>query len=322
MVSASRTLCAASAIALLAGCVSAPGAMPQSPVGLQPAQRGGSWMLPKARKLRGLIYDSDWYSGDVYVIDYQSRQLVGELTGFHEPMGQCEDSRGDVWITDQTGEDVVEYAHGGTSPLKTLQTGGYSNGCSFSPHGDLAVANLFTASGAGSIAFFKNASGTPTQYVNASQCYYVLPAGYDDKGNLYAEVSNDSANGVCELAAGGSALKAIAFNRTINDPGSVMWDGKHITLTDAVYGSGESAIYQARRSSGGLTAVGTTALGLSGCDGADIFQPFIVGKVVLGAETLCSGEPLGFWHYPAGGDAVRSLSVAAGALYVSVSFAR
>jgi hypothetical protein len=330
----SHFLIVALSIALLAGCSSMPETAPQNAqAGATLAERAGAWMMPGAAKVKSLLYASDWYHNKVYVYDYQTHEQVGTLTGFDEPMGECEDAKGDVWITNREGEEVVEYAHGGTSPLTTLQTNGYSNGCSFSPHGDLAVTNLYTASGPGNIQVFKNASGTPVEYANPSDCYYISPAGYDDKGNLYAEVTNPSSGGVCELAAGAKTLKAISFNHTINADGSVMWDGRHITLTDALYASGETAIYQARPSSRGLVLVGTTVLEAAGCNGADMYQPFIVGstntpvdrgraKTVIASEVLCSGEPIAFWHYPGGGQPHRMLDGAGAVLYPSVSFAR
>jgi hypothetical protein len=290
-------------------------------------------MLPAAYKLKALLYAADWYNGDVYVYDYKTGTLVGTLTGFDEPMGSCEDAKGDVWITSFDGNNAIEYAHGGTSPLKTLATLGYSNGCSISPHGDLAVTNVFAGSGAGNVQIFKNASGSPTEFANASQCYYLSPAGYDDKGNLYTEASSKSGNSVCELASGGTSLQLISFNQTIHAPGSIMWDGKYITLTDALYNGGgsSSAIYQATRSaSGGLVLAGTTVLSDS-CVGADVFQPFVAGtkntpveheqgSVVIGSETLCSSQALGVWHYTTGGDPFSQFSGEGALLYPSVSF--
>jgi hypothetical protein len=71
------------------------------PFGLQ--SHGESWMAPQAPKIRKPLYISDMSSDDVYVYNYKTGSLVGRLTGFYIPSGQCVDAKGDVWITDYQG---------------------------------------------------------------------------------------------------------------------------------------------------------------------------------------------------------------------------
>jgi hypothetical protein len=62
---------------------------------------GGSWMLPNAKK-KDLLYISDSFpygSNDVFVYSYPKGKLVGKLTGFNEPSGNCVDKAGNVFIT-------------------------------------------------------------------------------------------------------------------------------------------------------------------------------------------------------------------------------
>lgn len=47
---------------------------------------------------------------------------MGTLTGFNMPFGDCVDGVGDVWIINQHPPEVIEYAHGGTTPIATLTT--------------------------------------------------------------------------------------------------------------------------------------------------------------------------------------------------------
>jgi hypothetical protein len=252
---------------------------------------------------------------DNEVIEYGPSLVT--LTGFSEPYGQCVDAKGNTWITNFSGESVVEYARGGTQPIATLSTNGYSIGCSVSPNGDLAVANFSGPSGIGNIEVFKHASGTPTEYLN-EEYSYLWPPGYDNKGNLFVEGRNYyGGTAVAELTAGGSSLEPVSINQTIYFPGSVMWDGKHITLTDQDAGGNPSSpattIYQMSESdSGGLTVVGSTPL-LDNCNGSqvDVVQPFILGRkntpmnkklgqVVIGGNLSCENR-LPAWKYPAGG---------------------
>ena len=165
------------AAALLAGCggsqppIGAQGVMPQSHAATTHVDRGGSWMLPEASS-EALLYISNTVSTTVSVYSYPSHYLVGTLTGFTHPEGQCVDANGDVWITDRAS--LVEYAHGGSSPMRTLgiKQGAGALGCSVAPNGDLAVSAA-VEDGPSHIRWvilvFKGASGNPSTYAN-SKC--------------------------------------------------------------------------------------------------------------------------------------------------------
>ena len=108
-------LSATVAIGLLAGCSGAAAVNPgQSP----------SWMAPDAHKRQALLYISDIESGEVFVYSYPSLAVAGTLTGFSEPAGTCVDTTGDVFIVDYGASDIVEYAHGGLTPIATLDDPG------------------------------------------------------------------------------------------------------------------------------------------------------------------------------------------------------
>jgi hypothetical protein len=272
--------------------------------------RGRSWMSPEAKSgQKKTYYVSDWATDDVFVYTYPSGKLIGKLTGFSQPYGQCADADADVWIANFGGSDIVEYAHGGTKPIATLQTNGAPIGCAVSPSGDLAVANYTTTSGTGNILVFKDASGSPATYSNPS-CSNLWPPGYDNHGNLYVEGEATSTPAVCELPANGSTLNTIAFNQSIISPGSTMWDGQYIALTDQEYGAMKiTAIYQASNISSGLKLVGTTQLNdkCNSKEQTDVPQPFIAGTrntpknkegfVVLGGNLSCPAR-FDYWPYP------------------------
>lgn len=280
-------------------------------------------MLPEA-KSEDLLYVSADNSVNVYAYRSQLHKQVGTLTGFGLPRGQCVDAAGDVWITDEQHDDIVEYAHGGTTPLKTLSTyytGGQPAGCSVSSSGDLAVSIRLA------ILLFKNGSAPPMSYANPDCAYPSIP-GYDNKGNLYVEAvetisSYSYKHVVCELRAGSDSLRRVSFNRRILDEAGVMWDGKHITLADVDkrYNSQTiSEIFQTTESpSGNLTSIRVTRLFYSGCEN-DNTQFFIVGKkntpvnnqlgtAILSSQDSPYCQQVYSWHYPAGGTQQWSLSV-------------
>jgi hypothetical protein len=329
---------------MLAGCggsqppIAAPGAIQQSRAVAAHADRGGSWMLPAATKIKKLLYVSDVDTNDVFVFNYATGALVGQLAGFNYPQGQCVDKTGDVWITNNANGgnqvSVVEYAHGGTSPIATVVPTGNPSGCSIDPRtGDLAVANRVIPSQTyGDIEVWTSPSSTPTTYLNRS-CGALMSPGYDDTGDLFVEgnINGSPPDKVCELPARGSALERVqVLNKAIHDAEGVMWDGKYITLSDSnpydKSNSGVTAVYEAvatKATAGNaavLTIVGTTILTddcFHGQDDSEVMQPFVVGKkntpenneqgiAVIGGNLVCYTR-FDFWNYPAGGNPNRFL---------------
>ena len=279
-----------------------------------------SWMI-KQPKGTEYLYVGGAGEDDVYVYNYKTHALVGTLTGFDDPAGECVDARGHVWITNYLGTTIGGVCARRHDPINTLQTPMYTIGCSVSPNGDLAASVYQGPSySPGEILIWSNASGTPTSYQNPYDCEYLEPPGYDNNGNLWVETFSQSAVNVCELQGGSSgtglSLVQPPSNVHINAPGSAMWDGKYITLTDPGYQNTETAIHQAAlNGKGHFKQKGETIL-TDDCEGsfADVFQPYIVGKTntpnttsqgkrVLGGDADCVGSQggLSLWHYPAGG---------------------
>lgn len=161
------------------------------------------------------------------------------------------------------------------------------------------------------IQIWEHASGSLTDYSDAIDCYHMSSPGYDADGDLYAESGNEGS--VCELPAGGTSLVKVPFDHPIEVDGGVMWDGKYLTFTDQGYERGHAtAIYRAKRVHAALTVVGMTVIRNRPC-GAEVGQPFIVGKkntpanheqgtVVVGGNVACYyTSPVLYWRYPDGG---------------------
>jgi hypothetical protein len=263
-----------------------------------------SWMAPDAKK-KNLLYVSDASANDVYVYSYRTTKLKGTLTGFNAPGGLCVDQAGDVFIANTSANDIVEYAHGGTSPIATLSDPGeYPVDCSVDPtSGNLAVTNLFSNSGPGSVSIYPNASGTPTNYADPD-ISEMLFCGYDDHGNLFLDgLTNGNVFALAELPNGSSTFTNITLNQSINYPGGVQWDGKYVALGD----QDANVIYRLQITPSGAKVVGTVQLN-------DIPHPaqfWIEGRrdrskvIVPDSE---SGGYVGFWRYPAGGTATKTIT--------------
>ena len=67
-----------------------------------------------------LLYLTDEGADDVYVYSWPRGELKGTLTGFDAPNGECVDKAGDVFVANEDESQILEYAHGGTSPIETL----------------------------------------------------------------------------------------------------------------------------------------------------------------------------------------------------------
>lgn len=261
---------------------------------------GRSWMAPDA-KTNDLLYISSSLNGDVYVYSYPSDNLKGTLTGFSSPAGECVDKSGHVFITSKSG--ILEYAHGGTTPIATLKDAGLAQGCSVDPKtGNLAVTNYSTTSSPqGNVAIYKDAKGSPT-YRTDSKIYNEDSCGYDNAGNLFVDGQDISSGGLrlSEIPSGRTFFRNITLNQTITGAGGVQWDGKHLAVGNNVEGSG--TIYQFAIKGEKGTKVGSTPLkGSSG-----VMQFWIEQARVIGPEL--GPNDVGIWAYPAGGSAKKTIT--------------
>lgn len=293
---------------LLSGCGSSASQMPSASQAFpaSASQRGGvplragSWMLPEAAK-DDLLYVSNccWVS----VYSYPKGEQVGKLTGFYLANGQCVDSAGDIYITDDGESQVYRYAHGSKVRNRTYSVLGAID-CSIDPTtGDLAVASW---AGYG-VLIFRHATGKPIAYKNTSFLGY-YSCGYDSKGNLFVDGATGFGSGkviFAELSKGGSHLKTVTLPQYLAFPGGVKWDGEHVAVADGTV----PAIYQFVIAKGKATKVGTTPLGSGEWT---THQFWIQGQTALTAtecKSRCIGGPgnqaVMFFKYPTGGTATK-----------------
>lgn len=270
---------------------------------------GKSWMLPSANtcgyngKLPpcGLLYVTNYRANDVII--YKNSQVVGNLKGLKGPDGICTDRHGNVWIVNNLGQNVVEYAHGGTAPSKTLgDPGFYPLGCAVNPRtGAVVVTNIFsTASGPGNIAIYHKAQGPPL-ILDDPKIFYYFFAGFDSAGNLYVDGLDTSQTfRFAELPRGQRKFNDIPLNGTIYYPGAIAWDGTYVDVGDQLYQNQvASAIYQTTGAGGQI--VGTTLM--SGAQ--DVVGYWLGSGSVIGPDANLNDVSL--YQYPAGGDPTLAL---------------
>jgi DNA-binding beta-propeller fold protein YncE len=292
---------------LLAGCgsqVAPTGAMPQA-VTRPSAMHGESWMLPEA-KSEALLYISNLGNGTVTIYAYPQGKLVGALTGFSQPDGECVDNMGNVFITNFKTSNIIEYPHGSSKSSATITDGGeHPQECSVDPvNGDLAVDNAYTVSnGAGSISLYdyEHRRGWHlSETYSDSRLPYMGYCGYDNSGDLFVDGLTGSPGRViiAELPAGRKTFTNIALNHRIESPGQVQWYGDHLAVADTVV----DLLYEftIRGRSGRL--VGSTPLHHA----KGIGQFWISDGTVVAAD-YAAGD-VGFWRYPAGGRAQKIIT--------------
>lgn len=297
---AARVLVASAAVCAAAGCAggSQIAATPAAPLS---TVQGHSWMAREATST-DLLYVSDEDTNEVHVYSYPSLKPEGTLTGFNAPFGECTDKHGNVFIANDDASQILEYAHGGTQPIATLDDPGYyPRGCSIDPTtGNLAVANIVNVSlGQGNVAIYKGAKGSPATYYSDANVYNVYSVAYDSAGNLYIDGENDGSSSFAfaELAKGRGAFTDVALDQPIRYAGGVQWDGKYIAVGDQfadIYRFSIAGDYGAK--------VGTTRLKGIGRDS----EFWIQGSNVVVPDS--GKRHVGVWDYPGGGSVEQRAS--------------
>ncbi len=251
-----------------------------------------------------LLYVTEPTNGSVGVYSYPQGDFEGQLTGFNYPYGDCTDKKGNVYITDYNRNALVEYAHGGTEPIRTLSlpgTGPWS--CAVDPAGgNLAVTNAGSVSGAGAnVAIYRKARGAPKTYTDRAILSYAYCA-YDDAGDLYVDGVPAKGYGydfeLAELARGAKSLEAVNLEYGTSWMGALQWDGNYLAVGQPV----TPHILRYTMSAGYGTYVGSTTL-----TGAYEARQFIIaGSKAVVVNQYYVDRYIARWdvlifNYPAGG---------------------
>jgi hypothetical protein len=300
-----NTLSIGGLVAFLAGCGgSVQIAAPQpglASASERSAGRSATWMRPLASG--DLLYVSDNGAGNVYVFLYPNGVLSETLTGLGGPVGECVDKTGDVWIGTQTPPEMIEYSHGGTTPIATLNdNAGVPVGCAVDPTtGNLAVGN------SDNVAIYANARGNPTTYTDSDLGSFTN-CTYDRKGDLF--VDGDSSTIIAELGKGSNKLSNLTLSKAIS-PVSMQWNLGNLVIRDDRGGShGPTMIDRFKVS--GTTALylnSTLLTGLRNRKPTTGVQYWIQGQKIIGPGH--SGANLSriveIWRYPGGGRPTKVL---------------
>ncbi len=298
----------ASVVLTLVGCsqAAAPYIAQQTP---QTSHR--AWMDSIAKKV-DLLYISDG-NGEVTVYTYWQKSLVGQLTGFTQPLGECVDKADDVFITDYGAQKIIEYAHAGKKPIATIDDSPYAPySCSVDlATGTLAVANEAGGSTHGNIAVYANVKATPKLYTDKNIPDFQACA-YDNRGNLLGSNGQDESRyaNFAWLPKGGSRLLDVTLpgpekSWAWEGVDGIQWDGRYFVIDDY-------SLYRESVSNGQGYYIGETDLQIFGGQAGPFWiyniHPNKQGTQVVGVYNDFSYPYVYYWNYPAGGDSVASIS--------------
>ena len=298
----SRCTASCAIVAFLAGCGAPPVSLPQGQNGPQARIAPSQGVTPAGRK--ALLYVSDNSLDKVYVLTYPNGRRYATLTGFDTPIGECVDTSGRVWIVNGgRGQSIVEYAHGGTTPLATLTASGSPVGCSVDPTtGNLAVTNE-----QGTVSIYKNASGIATTYSDRDIRTFFWCA-YDNAGRLFIDGATDGL--IAELPKGGRKLETITLGQDIVT-GSMMWDGSYLAIVEDSAGKGPATIARVSVSGSKGTIVSTVQLESPEKKHKIKSQFWIQGNTIIGPDRFRQGRRSAIltWQYPKGGEPGKPIRV-------------
>jgi hypothetical protein len=273
-----------------------------------------SWVSPDIARSQQLLFESDLGTSDVDVYSLPDMTLKATLTGFVEPLGECSDNHGNVWIANTYKDEMFEYSHAGKRINTIKNAGPNPQGCAVNPsNGEIAVIEYSAAgyTGPGEVDVYSKPSAKPKVLRNPDMFFYEF-ALYDPGGRLWIDGGSTFSN-ILSKCGRSSCSTVILHGGSIFSIGSIAWDATKSTMVVfdlychdvpslcsypvSEQGRIGSPTLYLNYAGGGLCTVVQTALATVGK------QSYVVGG---DSEYTCTGyqnSTVDLWSYPAGGTA-------------------
>jgi hypothetical protein len=287
---------------------------PQAPISAVPVPNAlsRSWMLPEA-KTQDLVYISAEFGSSgasTYILSLPQGKLVGQLSVFG-PL--CSDSFGNVWIAEasnpyEKGKKLLEYAHGGEKPIRTLHVPNMSAfACAVDPtSGDVAAVG-----GGHKVDIYNSGSSRPK--IVACKLPYLVGLTYDSTGNLFIlggtlGHQKPQVLKIAELPKGATKIEILrGFQTDRRGHSGFEWDGKYLTLGDGLNEGGHE-IFRYEIGRNRLKSRGVVEL--ADGDFAYLAHYWIRGSKAVatawcGSNSACA--PIFLYNYPAGGQPIKEI---------------
>jgi hypothetical protein len=283
--------------ALLPGCGGSQSGLAAQSGALPNALRPASHRVRNASGSYGdLVYVTT--SRAIVMLSYPQWKIVGTISGGFANSEICADPRdGNVFVT-ELGQ-IVEYAHGGTKPIATLDAPSpyqLLGGCAVDPTtGNLAVASYDPVE----VLIYAGAQGSATVHADKKLTTFDYPA-YDNAGNLYVTAATKTgAFRIAELKARHTRFEPITLNEDVRG-GKIQWDGTYLTFQNWLGQHRGRVLYQVQVNGHTGTVVNEAQLLKAGGDPNFWLQN---GSVIglYGGIKSHNDRAVAAWPYPSGG---------------------
>jgi len=213
------------------------GAPAMGPVGRAAVATGGRARMDASGCGRSVVYVTS-YDNSVYIYKqkHNGGAPCGQITGLTNPQGLFVDNHGNLWVAiagdcRNTFSSVLEFAPGGTMPIKTLQdpAGPATDVAVDNKSGTVYVTDFFGyAQGCGSgnnglVEVYAGGSTTPTSTLSDPNMNYAFNDAIDNHGNLYVtflKLNGPTGSGrINEWMGGGGS--AVDLGITLQAPGGI-----------------------------------------------------------------------------------------------------
>ena len=272
-----------------------------------------SWVSRDAARTTKLLFISDLGTSDVDIFALPDMTLKGKLTGFREPLGECSDNHGNVWIANYLAHELVEYSHSGSRIGKIKASYLNPSGCAVSPaNGDIAIMEqngpLYAP---GDVLVYASPSARPVILRNPVQYYYFYGA-YNDAGELWEDGTDALSHSLVSKCGKSKCSTVFLSGGSIFSAGAIAWDAvsRKWVIFDQYCHESPTTSCSYPVSTRGIIGTPTTYSNHLGSSPCVLIQPTLATSgdksIVLGADNQfqCGNyysSTVDRWNYPAGG---------------------
>jgi predicted ribosome-associated RNA-binding protein Tma20 len=199
------------------------------PNGFAPRHLGAlhGWLSPRHSKSK-LLYVSNEADNVVYIYSVPAYALVGQITdGLNQPEGIATDKKGNLYVSNLSGNTITVYHKGTTSPSLTLAE-------PFGPD-DVAVTSdgYVVAGDSGGVDVFNPGATSASSRLTNSTISSVDGIGVDARNNVYAVGPNASSQpAVVEFADLGGSGTNLGLTGLLAPTGVLVDQHGNIAVSD------------------------------------------------------------------------------------------
>lgn len=146
-----------------------------------------------------------------------------QVGGFSEPVGECADRSGNIWVVDFVAKTITKLTHTGEIAGVLKDRNGSPWSCAIDPTtGNLAVTDIFATGGPGNVVIYANAGGSGKMVTNPQQFLYTFDA-YDSHGDLWVDGTDTGSNFILSSCGASSCSTITVTGPKIYDGVFLQW---------------------------------------------------------------------------------------------------